>query len=113
MLKLLKDRVEEIDNDRLSASIDNDVSFKSAKEAMLLMHCEWQSLVTAIRLKDIDNQASKTALRLAAAALKFAADLGDPRVFKLGPDCVVKRVVKAEPLSLAKTEDCQEESWTR
>ncbi len=56
--------------------------FSAARDAMVQMHVEWQGLIMSVRSKDIQQYASVAALRLAAAAMKFAADLGDAELME-------------------------------
>ncbi len=73
--------IRKIEEDRVKD--DSERCFTGAREAMLMMHCEWQDLMTAVKMHDIDNHAARAALGLAAIAIKFAADLGDPVAMRL------------------------------
>lgn len=65
---LTKSRLEE----------EEPVEYPTPREAMLQLHGDWQDLVTAVRRHEIPDHAAVAAMRLAAAAIKFAMDLGEP-----------------------------------
>lgn len=62
---------------------DEPVEYPGIKDGMLHLHTAWQDLMKATRAqKDLPDTAIAPAIRLAAAAMKFASDLGTPEAFK-------------------------------
>lgn len=68
--------VRDLANSRLEE--EEPVEYPTPREAMLQLHGDWQDLVTAVRVHEIPDHAAAAAMRLAASAIKFAMDLGEP-----------------------------------
>lgn len=82
--------VSAIDMER--ASQGKPIDYESIKDGMLYLHCAWQDLYKTVGAKkDLPEAALLPAVRLAAASLKFATDLGSPRWFDQFKDNQEKR----------------------
>ena len=76
VVRLVQKQVRVLDDARTSDKLP--VDYETPKDGMLNLHGEWQDLMSAVRNHEVPGLAALAAIRLAAAAIKFATDLGDP-----------------------------------
>lgn len=75
VMKAVQDQINQLDDDRVGKG--EPVDYLNARDAMVPLHTEWQDLMVAVKASDISGRGVKAAIRLAAAAMKFATDLGN------------------------------------
>lgn len=76
ILRLTQKRIKELDQERTSKKLSID--YKDPKEAMLNIYIEYQTIVSQTKGQHIKDKVALACIKLAAAAIKYATDLGDP-----------------------------------
>lgn len=76
VIRTVQHIVKDLCRSRLKENEPTD--YPTPREAMLQLHGDWQDLLLAVRRFEISDHAAIAAMRLAAAAIKFATDLGEP-----------------------------------
>ena len=59
------------------------INYSDPKEGMFELHCAWQELMAAVKRHEAAGEGAVAALKLAAMAIKFVSDLGDPIEMRL------------------------------
>jgi hypothetical protein len=91
--KQIKQLIDERVNEKLA------VDYIEPKEGLLILHREWQAVMTAIRSKDPQGRAALAAIELAAAAIKFVTDIGSP--LEMGLESRTQYQEKQKEIALA------------